>query len=82
MSSSEAAFLKGRSVRANWDVDELKSQAQAIQSGLQMTSGIYGWPYPHTIECHAERIAGAVHQRLLAASLCARALYFLYASPI
>ncbi len=47
MSSSEAAFLKGRSVWANWDVDELKSQAQAIQSGQQMTSGIYGWPYPH-----------------------------------
>ncbi|CAN8097435.1 unnamed protein product [Discula destructiva] len=48
MSSPEAAFLKGRSVSANWDVDELKSQAESIQSGLSMTSGIYGWPYPHT----------------------------------
>ncbi|KAL9118806.1 MAG: hypothetical protein Q9187_004638, partial [Circinaria calcarea] len=45
--SPEAAFLKGRLVWANWDVDELKSQAQEIQSGQQMTAGIVGWPYPH-----------------------------------
>lgn len=48
MASPEAAFLKGRSVAANWDVDELKAQTQSIQSGLTMTSGIYGWPYPHS----------------------------------
>jgi hypothetical protein len=47
MASPEAAFLKGRTVAANWDVDELKAQADTIQSGLTMTSGIYGWPFPH-----------------------------------
>ncbi|ORY67018.1 short chain dehydrogenase [Pseudomassariella vexata] len=45
MSSSEAAFLNGRSVWANWDVEELKAQANSIQSGIYMTSGINGWPY-------------------------------------
>ncbi|XDG10329.1 hypothetical protein ABKA04_009944 [Annulohypoxylon sp. FPYF3050] len=47
LSSPEAAFLNGRSVFANWDVEELKSQAEVIQSGQLMTAGIYGWPYPH-----------------------------------
>jgi hypothetical protein len=47
LSSPEASFLNGRSVWANWDVEELKGQAEAIQSGQQLTSGIYGWPYPH-----------------------------------
>ncbi|KAI0893782.1 putative NADP(+)-dependent dehydrogenase [Annulohypoxylon nitens] len=47
LSSPEAAFLNGRSVFANWDIEELKSQAEVIQSGQLMTAGIYGWPYPH-----------------------------------
>jgi len=34
-------------VWANWDVDELKSQAQEIQSGQQMTSGIIGGLFQH-----------------------------------
>jgi hypothetical protein len=46
LASTEAAFLRGKLVWANWDVDELKSQAQEIKSGQQMTSGIIGWPYP------------------------------------
>lgn len=45
LTSHEAAFLRGRSVWANWDVEELKAQAQDIQAGLKMTSGINGWPY-------------------------------------
>ncbi|KAL7621680.1 hypothetical protein AAE478_009007 [Parahypoxylon ruwenzoriense] len=45
MSSPEAGFLKGRCVWANWDVDELKASAQTIQSGIQMTGGINGWPF-------------------------------------
>ena len=47
LASPEAAFLKGKLVWANWDVDELKSQAQDIQAGQQMTSGVIGWPYAH-----------------------------------
>ncbi|KAI1394368.1 putative NADP(+)-dependent dehydrogenase [Hypoxylon trugodes] len=45
MSSQEAKFLNGRSVWANWDVEELKTKAATIQSGMLMTSGIVGWPY-------------------------------------
>ncbi|KAJ2983061.1 hypothetical protein NUW58_g6314 [Xylaria curta] len=48
MASSEAAFLDGRSVWANWDVEELKQQESSIRGGIQMTSGISGWPYQHT----------------------------------
>lgn len=47
MSSPEAAFLKGRTVWVNWDVEELKSQASEIQSGQNMTTGNIGWPYTH-----------------------------------
>ncbi|KAI2601840.1 short chain dehydrogenase [Hypoxylon sp. NC1633] len=43
--SEEARFLNGRSVWANWDVEELKAKASTIQSGTLMTSGIVGWPY-------------------------------------
>ncbi|GKT46421.1 short chain dehydrogenase citE [Colletotrichum spaethianum] len=45
LTSPEAAFLNGRTVWANWDVDELKKGAEAIQSGQLLTSGINGWPY-------------------------------------
>ncbi|KAI0180594.1 putative NADP(+)-dependent dehydrogenase [Hypoxylon sp. FL1284] len=45
MCSPEASFLNGRIAWANWDVDELKGQAEAIKSGMQFTSGIHGWPF-------------------------------------
>ncbi|KAK2049810.1 short chain dehydrogenase [Colletotrichum somersetense] len=45
LTSPEAAFLNGRTVWANWDVEELKKSAAAIQSGQLLTSGINGWPY-------------------------------------
>ncbi|GAB1319163.1 3-hydroxybutyrate dehydrogenase type 2 [Madurella fahalii] len=44
MASPEAAFLRGRLAWANWDVDELKQQAESIQAGAAHTSGIVGWP--------------------------------------
>ncbi|PSN65037.1 short chain dehydrogenase [Corynespora cassiicola Philippines] len=44
----EAHFLNGRLVWANWDVEELKNQAQEISSGSTMTAGIEGWPFSHT----------------------------------
>ncbi|KAI6092266.1 putative NADP(+)-dependent dehydrogenase [Hypoxylon rubiginosum] len=47
LSSPEAAYLNGRTVWANWDVEELKTQADTIQSGQLMTGGTYGWPFPH-----------------------------------
>ncbi|KAI8958551.1 short chain dehydrogenase [Daldinia sp. FL1419] len=48
LSSPEASFLKGRAVWANWDVEELKGQANAIESGIQFTSGMNGWPFSAT----------------------------------
>ncbi|GLI76362.1 hypothetical protein PoHVEF18_004634 [Penicillium ochrochloron] len=45
LTSPEAAFLNGRSVWANWDVEELMAKAEEIQSGLLLTSGVYGWPF-------------------------------------
>ncbi|UKZ78412.1 hypothetical protein TrVFT333_006152 [Trichoderma virens FT-333] len=45
LASSEAAFLNGRSVWANWDVDELKAKAEAIQQSQLFTAGINGWPF-------------------------------------
>ncbi|TDZ59747.1 Short chain dehydrogenase citE [Colletotrichum trifolii] len=45
LSSPEAAFLNGRSVWANWDVDDLKKSAKTIEAGLSFTSGIAGWPF-------------------------------------
>ncbi|ROW06275.1 hypothetical protein VPNG_08076 [Cytospora leucostoma] len=45
MASPEAAFLKGRSVWANWDVEELKAQKQTISEGQTMMTGFNGWPF-------------------------------------
>ncbi|OHE90561.1 short chain dehydrogenase [Colletotrichum orchidophilum] len=45
LASPEAAFLNGRTVWANWDVEELKKGAGTIQSGQLLTSGVNGWPY-------------------------------------
>ncbi|PSS10967.1 hypothetical protein M430DRAFT_61331 [Amorphotheca resinae ATCC 22711] len=38
LASPEAAFLKGKLVWANWDVDELKAKAEEISSSQQMTT--------------------------------------------
>ncbi|KAJ5669800.1 hypothetical protein N7462_010870 [Penicillium macrosclerotiorum] len=45
LTSPEGSFLNGRSVWANWDVDELKAKAEDIQSGNLLTSGVHGWPF-------------------------------------
>ncbi|KAJ5190952.1 uncharacterized protein N7498_009937 [Penicillium cinerascens] len=45
LTSPEATFLNGRCAWANWDVDELKAKADKIESGLFLTSGVYGWPF-------------------------------------
>jgi hypothetical protein len=45
LASPEAEFLNGKQVWANWDVDELKTQAKDIMSSLQLTAGVYGWPH-------------------------------------
>lgn len=44
LASSEAAFLKGKYVFANWDVDELKSRAEEIASSGELQMWIAGLP--------------------------------------
>ncbi|KAL8847783.1 MAG: hypothetical protein Q9221_007182 [Calogaya cf. arnoldii] len=44
MASQEARFLGGKTVCANWDVEELKARADEIWNGLVMTAGILGGP--------------------------------------
>ena len=41
-SSPEAKFLKGKTVWANWDVDELKAQAQTLETTPALTVGLFG----------------------------------------
>lgn len=43
--SPEAAFLKGRLVYANWDVEELVARTKEIEEGNEMTLGLIGYPY-------------------------------------
>ena len=45
LSSPEAAFLRGKLVWANWDVEELKAVGSKIREGSQMTIGVEGWPF-------------------------------------
>ncbi|CRG84836.1 hypothetical protein PISL3812_02025 [Talaromyces islandicus] len=45
LTSSEASFLNGRYVYANWDINELRARAEEIQSGILLTPGINGWPF-------------------------------------
>ena len=42
LTSPEAAFLKGKSIWTNWDVNELKEQAETIQNGPALTLGLVG----------------------------------------
>jgi len=43
LASSEAAFLNGKFVWSNWDVDELKARKNEITSGPNLTLGLLGW---------------------------------------
>lgn len=45
LASSEARFLKGKFLWANWDVDELKAQAEQIAASTQFNIDLVGWPF-------------------------------------
>ncbi|KAI8944869.1 short chain dehydrogenase [Xylaria longipes] len=45
MASPRAKFLSGRSVWANWDVDELMSMKEEIVRGSKLTYVLEGWPF-------------------------------------
>ena len=42
LASNEAAFLRNKFVWANWDVQELKDQAEKIQSSSVLTISLNG----------------------------------------
>ena len=44
LASSEASFLNGKFVWANWDVSELKAAVAKLPEDI-MTLGVKGWPY-------------------------------------
>ena len=44
LGSKEAAFLDGRYVWSNWDVEELKMMEEEIQGGGKLNVGLIGWP--------------------------------------
>ncbi|KAF2691754.1 oxidoreductase [Lentithecium fluviatile CBS 122367] len=45
LASPEANFLKGKFLWANWDVDELKTNAKEIEEGTRYNIGLVGWPF-------------------------------------
>ena len=45
LASPEAAFLKGKFVWANWDVDELKARAKEIETTSLLTVDLAGSPF-------------------------------------
>ncbi|KAK2604551.1 hypothetical protein N8I77_007469 [Diaporthe amygdali] len=45
LASPEARFLKGKFLWCNWDVDELKAQAEEIEKGTKLSIGLVGWPF-------------------------------------
>jgi hypothetical protein len=44
LTSPDAAFLQGKLVWANWDVDELKAKKNELVGSPQLTVGLIGWP--------------------------------------
>lgn len=50
LASPEAKFLKNKFLWVNWDVDELKSQAEEIQAGTKFNVGLVGWPFGSAAE--------------------------------
>lgn len=45
LASPEANFLKDKFLWANWDVDELKAQAEKIRDTTYLSVGLVGWPF-------------------------------------
>ncbi|KAJ5438286.1 Short-chain dehydrogenase/reductase SDR [Penicillium daleae] len=42
--SPEAAFLKGKVIWSNWDVEELKARKRELEGGEMLTMVLNGWP--------------------------------------
>ena len=44
LTGAEARFLKGKFLWANWDVEELKAQAEEIEASTRLSIALGGWP--------------------------------------
>jgi len=47
LASPESAFLKGKYIWANWDVEEMKARAEEIASTDLLTMKLAGWPFDY-----------------------------------
>jgi hypothetical protein len=45
LASPEAAFLKGKYIWANWDIEEMKARATEILQTDMLTVKLGGWPF-------------------------------------
>ncbi|OTA54001.1 NAD(P)-binding protein [Hypoxylon sp. EC38] len=45
LTKPEAKFLKGKTVWANWDIDELKGMQEVISTSGELSIGLTGWPF-------------------------------------
>ena len=45
LASPEARFLRGKFLWSNWDVDELKADAEAIVTTRKFNFEVVGWPF-------------------------------------
>jgi hypothetical protein len=45
LSTPDAAFLTGKWVWANWDVEQLIARKEEITSSYLLTSVVQGWPF-------------------------------------
>jgi len=45
LASKEAAFLSGKFLWVNWDVEELKAKAKEIESSARFNVGVETWPF-------------------------------------
>jgi hypothetical protein len=48
LSTPEARFLKSKFLWCNWDINELKSRANEIESGRLLNIDLVGWPFGPT----------------------------------
>ena len=48
LSTPEARFLKGKFLWCNWDIDDLKSRTEEIESGRLLNIDLNGWPFGAT----------------------------------
>lgn len=45
LASREAAFLRGKYLWTNWDVEELRTRAKELETTPELTIALVGWPF-------------------------------------